>query len=92
MLSLNRKLDIEELGFQSYARIFVSKNLTPNNKHLAWKCTELEQAGKIRSCRSAKGVVKIRITMKERPIEITHGTESACLYADFVFKDRTRSG
>ena len=49
-LSLNRKLDSEKLGFQSGARIFVSENLTPYNEHLARKCRELKQAGKIHSC------------------------------------------
>ena len=87
MLSWNRKLDIEKLGFQSDARIFVSKNLTPNNQHLAWKCTGLEQAGKIHSCWSAKGVVKIRITMNERPIEITM-TLNLLVYTLILFSKR----
>ena len=91
-LSLNRKPDDEKLGFQSDARIFVSKNLTPYNQHLAWKCRELKQAGKIHSCWSAKGVVKIRRTTNERPIAINHDTDIASLYPDFVFKVRTRSG
>ena len=91
-LSLNRKLYNEKLGFQSDARIFVSENLTPYNQHLAWKCRESKQAGKIRSCWSAKGVVKIRRTMDERPSAINHDTGIASLYPDFVFKVRTRSG
>ena len=86
-LSLNRKPDDEKLGFQSDARIFVSKNLTPNNQHLAWKCTGLEQAGKIHSCWSAKGVVKIRITMNERPIEITM-TLNLLVYTLILFSKR----
>ena len=48
-LSLNRKLENAKLGFQSDERIFVSGNLTPYNQHLAWKCRELKQAGKIHS-------------------------------------------
>ena len=91
-LSLNRKLDSEKLGFQSGARIFVSENLTPYNQHLAWKCRELKQAGKIHSCQNAKGVVKIRRTMNKHPIAITDDTDIASLYPDFVFKERTRSG
>ena len=91
-LSLNRKPDDEKLGFQSDARIFVSKNLTPYNQHLAWKCRELKRAGKIHSCWSAKGVVKIRRTMNEHPIAINHDTDIASLYPDFVFKVRTRLG
>ena len=54
-LSLNRKLDNAKLEFKSDARIFVSKDLTPYNQHLAWKCRELKPAGKIHSCWSAKG-------------------------------------
>ena len=90
-LSLNRKPDDEKLGFQSDARIFVSKNLTPYNQHLAWTCKELKQAGKIHSCWSANGVVKIT-RMNEHPIAINHDTDIASLYADFVFKVGTRSG
>ena len=67
---LNRKLDNEKLGFQWDARIFVSKNVTPYEQHLAWKCRELKQAGKILSCWSAKEVVKFRRTMNKRPIAI----------------------
>ena len=88
-LSLNRKLDNAKLGFQSDARIFVSENLTPYNQHLAWKCRELKQAGKIHSCWSAKGVVKIRRTMNEHPIAINRDTDIASLYPDFVFRVRT---
>ena len=88
-LSLNRKLDNTKLGFQSDARIFVSENLTPYNQHLAWKCRELKQAGKIHSCWSAKGVVKIRRTMNEHPIAINRDTDIASLYPDFVFRVRT---
>ena len=90
-LSLNRKPDDEKLGFQSDARIFVSKNLTPYNQHLAWTCKELKQAGKIHSCWSANGVVKIT-RMNEHPIAINHDTDIASLYADFAFKVGTRSG
>ena len=91
-LSLNRKLDNEKLGFQSDARIFVTKNLTPYNQPLAWKCRELKRAAKIHSCWSAKGVVKIRRTMNEHPTAINHETDIASLYPDFAFKVRTRSG
>ena len=85
----NRKLDNAKLGFQSDSRIFVSKNLTPYNQHLAWKCRELKRAGKIHSCWSAKGVVKIRKTMNEHLIAINHETDIASLSPDFVFKVRT---
>ena len=67
-LSLHRKLDKRKLGFQSDIRIFVSEIVTPYNQHLAWKCRELKQAGKIHSCWSAKGVAKVRRTMNEHPI------------------------
>ena len=90
-MNLNRKLDHEKLGFQSDSRIFVSENLIPYNQHLAWKCRELKEAGKIHSCWSAKEVVKIRTTMSEHLIAINHDTDTA-LYPDFVFKVRTRSG
>ena len=82
----------EKLGFQSDARIFVSENLTPYNQPLAWKCRELKKVGKIHSCWSAKGLVKIRRTMNEGPIAITHDIDIYSLYPDFVFKVRTRSG
>ena len=88
-LSLNIKLDNAKLGFQSDARIFVSENLITYNQHLAWKCRELKRTGKIHSCWSAKGVVKIRRTMNEHQIVINHDTDIASLYPDFVFKVRT---
>ena len=91
-LSVNRKLDNEKLRFQSDARTFYSENLTPYNQYLAWKCRELKRAGKICSCWSAKGVVKIRRTKNESPIAINHDTDIASLYPDFVFKVRTRLG
>ena len=91
-LSLSRKLENEKLGFQSDASIFVCEKLTPYNQHLAWKCRELKRAGKIHSYWSAKGVVKIRRTMNERSISITHDTNIASLYPDFVFKVKIRSG
>ena len=84
-LSLNRKLYNEKLGFQSDARIFVSENLTPYNQHLAWKCRELKRASKIHSCWSAKGVVKIRRTMNERPTAIIHDTGNGILYTLILF-------
>ena len=84
-LSLNRKLYNEKLGFQSDARIFVSENLTPYNQHLAWKCRELKRASKIHSCWSAKGVVKTRRTMNERPTAINHDTDNGILYTLILF-------
>ena len=79
-----------KLGFESDLRIIVSKSLTTYiigcNQHLAWKYRELKQAGKIHSCWSAKGVVKIRRTMNKRPIAINHDTDIACLYPDFNFQ------
>ena len=89
-LSLDRKLGNEKLGFQSDGRIFVSENLFSCNQHFAWKCKELKQAGKIHSCWSAKGLVKIRRTMNRRPIAINHDTDIASLHPDFVFKVITR--
>ena len=91
-LSVNRKLDNEKLGFQSDTRTFFSEHLTPYNQHLAWKCRESKRAGKIRSCWSAKGVVKIRRTKNESPTAINHDTDIASLYPDFVFNVRTRLG
>ena len=88
-LSLNRKLDNAKLGFQEDARIFASGNLTPYNQNLAWKCREWNRAGKIHSCWSAKGVVKIRRTMNEHPIAINRDTDIASSYPDFVFRVRT---
>ena len=89
-LSLDRKLGNEKFGFQSDRRIFVSQNLFSGNQHLAWKCKELKQAGKIHSCWSVKGLVKIRRTMNERPIAINHDTDIDSLHPDFVFKVITR--
>ena len=76
-LTLYGKLDNEKLGFQSDARIFVSENLTSYNQHLAWKYRELKRTGKIRSCWSAKDVVKIKGTLNERPIVIIRNTDMA---------------
>ena len=90
-LTLNRKLDNAKLGFQSDVRIFVIETLTHYNQNLAWKCRELKQADKIRSFWSAKGVVKVRRILNERPIAVTHDTDIASLWPDFVFKERTRS-
>ena len=84
-LGLNRKLYNEKLEFQSDARIFVSENLTPYNQHLAWKCRELKRASKIHSCWSAKGVVKTRRTMNERPTAINHDTDNGILYTLILF-------
>ena len=91
-LTLNRKYDNGKLGFQPDVRIFVSEYLSPYKQHLAWKCRELERAGKIQNCWSAKDVVKIRKTINNRPIAITHHTDIASLYSNFVFKEKTRSG
>ena len=76
-LTLYGKLDNEKLGFQSDVRIFVSENLTPYNQHLAWKYRELKRAGKIRSCWSAKDVLKIKGRLNERPIVIIRNTDMA---------------
>ena len=84
-------MENEKLGFQSDARVFVSENLSSYNEHLAWNSRQLKRGGKIHSCWSAKDIVKIRRTMNERPITITHDTDITSLYPDFVFKVRTRS-
>ena len=55
-----KKIDNVNLNFESNVVLFFSKNLTPFNQHLAWKCCELEWAVKIHSSWSSKGVIKLR--------------------------------
>ena len=98
---VNRYLDNDKLVFQSDARIYFSENLTPYNHHLAWKCRELKRAGKIHSCWSAKGVVKIRKTMNKHNTDMTL---TLLLYTlilffereqdqdELIFKERINSG
>ena len=64
--------------------------LTPYNQYLAWMCRELKRA-RIHSCWSSKGVVKIRRTMNERAISISHESDIKALYPDLVFKEKNRS-
>ena len=87
---LHNKLDNAKLGFQSDMKIFLIKNLTPYNQYLAWMCRELKRA-RIHSCWSSKGVVKIRRTMNERAISISHESDIKALYPDLVFKEKNRS-
>ena len=76
------------LGFEPSTKLLISENLTPLNQQLAWMCRELKQAGKIHSCWSLKGVVRLRRTMNERGISITNLLQIKDMYPDFVFKEK----
>ena len=79
-----------KLGFDSNVKLYVSKNVTPYNQHLAWKCRELKRAGIIHSSCSSKDIIKLGLTANERPISINHENRIAALYPDFVFKQKTK--
>ena len=66
----------------------MSENLTPYNQHLALKCRELKGAGVIHSSWSSKGIIKLRSTENEYPIQIDHEDRIAALYPDFGFSQR----
>ena len=90
--NLNRTLDNANLEFQYNVRIFISKDLTPYNQHIAWKCRERKRAGKINNCCSTNGVVKLGRTINERPIAITHNTDIVSLCIDFFSKRKQDQG
>ena len=84
-ISETSKIDRSKLGFESNVKLDVSKNITPYNQHLTWKCRELKRAGVIHSSWSSKGIIKLRRTAHERPISIDHEDKIAALYHYFVF-------
>ena len=84
------KIEKLKLGFESNVKLYVSKNVTPYNQHLAWKCRELKRAGIIHSSCSSKDIIKLGLTANERPISINHENRIAALYPDFVFKQKTK--
>ena len=75
-----------ELGFKPDFALYISKNLTLFNLHLAWQCRELKRTKLIHSCWSSKGVVKIRCTMTERALSFDSEKYLTVLYPGFVFK------
>ena len=87
LMSINKM----ELGFKPDVALYISENLTPFNRRLAWQCRELKRARLIHSCWSSKGVVKIRRTMNERALSIDSEKDLTVLYPDFVFKGRDGS-
>ena len=77
-----------KVEFLSNVKLYISKNLTPYNQHVAWKCRELKRAGVINSSWSSNGIIKLRFTANERPISIDHEDRIAALCPDFVFNQR----
>ena len=89
--ALNRKMDLRKidnssLAFHPDVKLYLSENLTPCNQYLGWKCRELKRASLIHSSWSSRGVIKLRRTMNERPINITNEATLSELYLDFVFR------
>ena len=84
-----KNINNNDLGFESRTKLFFSENLTPLNQKLAWMCRELKRAGKIHSCWSSKGVVKLRRTMNERSTYINRISDITDLYPEFIFNDRS---
>ena len=82
------KTEKSKLGFESNKKLYVNENLTPYNQHLALKCREWKGAGVIHSSWSSKGIIKLRSTENEYPIQIDHEDRIAALYPDFGFSQR----
>ena len=55
----------------------------PYNQHLSWMCRELKRAGKIHSCWSTKGLVKLQITMNERQISKREQDQDELIFVMF---------
>ena len=53
-----KKIDNVNLNLGSNVALFFNENLTHFNQHLAWKCCNLEGAGKIHTSWSSTRVVK----------------------------------
>ena len=85
--ALEKQVNNHGLGFEPSTKLFISENLTPLNQQLASMCKELKRAGRIHSCWSSKGVVRLRRTMNERGISITNLLQIRDIYPDFVFKE-----
>ena len=89
--ALNRKMDLRIIdnssrAFQPDVKLYLSENLTPYNQYLGWKCRELKRASLIHGSWSSRGVIKLRRTMNERPINITNEATLPELYPDFIFR------
>ena len=84
-----KNVNNQDLGFETNTKLFFSENLTPLNQKLTWMCRELKRAGKIHSCWSSKGVIKLRRTVNERSISINRTSNIRDLYPDFTFKERS---
>ena len=82
------KLDSKRLGFNPVITLYFSKNLTPTNQLLTWKCRELKRASMIHSTWSTRDVVRIRRTANERALSVKKDNDLKSLYTDFVFRDR----
>ena len=74
------------------AGLFFSRNLTPYNQKLTWKCRELKHTGKVCSSWSSKGVIKLRHTMNEDAIAIEDKIELSDLDPDFIFLRKEKTG
>ena len=81
-----RKINNSSLAFYPDVKLYLSENLTPYNKYLGWKCRELKRASLIHSSWSSRGVIKLRRTINERPINITNEATFSGLYPNFVFR------
>ena len=89
--SLSKKFDLNG-KLDNALLVFISKNSSPCNQHLARMCRVLKRADKIHCCWSAKEIVRLRRTMNERPIAVNQRGEIAKLYSNVVFIERARSG
>ena len=91
---MEKKADLKnvnnrDLGFESNTKLFLSENLTPLNQQLAWMCREMKRAGKVHSCWSSKGIVKLRRTMNERSMSVINTTQIRDMYPDLLFKEKS---
>ena len=74
------KLDSKRLGFNPVKTLYFSKNWTPLNQLLAWKCRELKRTSMIYSTWSAQGVIRIRRSANERALSIKNDNDLKSLY------------
>ena len=78
------KLDSKMSGFISVKIFYFSKNLTSLNQSLALRCRELKSTSMIHSAWISQGVIRIRITTKERALSLKNDNDLNFSYPDFA--------
>ena len=79
---VNKRIDNSKFGFNVENKLFVCKNLTPYNQHLAWMCRELKRRKKIYNSWASQRIIKLKRTINEQPISIDYESEIKSLYPD----------